>query len=151
MPFPSPRELLETSHNDSSEHETLKELQFRSHPSRSCSLLFCTTIAGYWVCCLCVFFYCCPCWVFTDGRAFSLVGAGRATLWVPCMDFSLWWPLCLQTMGSGMHRLQQWWLTCLVAPQKWGPPGPGAKPMFPALAGQFFTTEPPEEAQAIAF
>lgn len=71
------RELLETSNNDSSEHETVKELQFRSHPSRSCSLLFCPTIAGYWVCCFCVFFNCCPCWVFTGARAFSLVGAGR--------------------------------------------------------------------------
>ena len=67
------------------------------------------------------------------------------------MDFSLWWPLWLQTMGSGMRRLQQWWLTHLVAPQKWGPPAPGAKPMSPALTGQFFTTEPPGEAQLLLF
>lgn len=53
-------------------------------------------------------------------------------------------------MGSGMHRLQQLWLTCLVASQV-GPPRPGAKPTSPALAGQFFTTEPPGEAQAIDF
>ena len=50
-------------------------------------------------------------------------------------------------MGSDM----QLWLTRLVAPQKWGLPEPGVKPMSPALAGKFFTTEPPGEAQAIGF
>lgn len=44
------------------------------------------------------------------------------------MDFSLWGPLWLLTMGSGMHRLQQLWLTCLVASQKWSPPRPGPNP-----------------------
>ena len=41
------------------------------------------------------------------------------------------------------HRLSScgvWaWLLCGI----WDPPGPGIEPMSPALAGGFFTTEPP--------
>ena len=140
------REQLETSNNDSSEHETLKELQFCSPPPgvASCSLAPQLPAAGFVGF---VFFNCCPCRVFIAAWAFSLVGAGRGHSLVQCRDFSLWWPLWLQTMGSEMHRLQQLWLTRLVAPQKWGLPKPGVKPMSPALAGK----EPPGEAQAIGF
>jgi len=33
----------------------------------------------------------------------------------------------------------------------WHPPRPGIKPMSPALAGDFFTTESPEKPQAISY
>ena len=70
------REQLETSNNDSSEHETLKELQFCSAPPgvASCSLAPQLPAAGFVGF---VFFNCCPCRVFIAAWAFSLVGAGR--------------------------------------------------------------------------
>lgn len=98
-----------------------------------------------------VFFYCCPCWVFTVAWAFSLVGAGRghslgavhgllivgASL---VADHGLW---NAQTSAVVAHML-----SCLSEVES---SQTGAKPTSPALAGQFFTTEPPGEAQAIDF
>ena len=73
------RELLETSNNDSSEHENLKELQFCSYPPgvASCSFAPQLLAIGFVVFVFVFFFYCCLCWVFTVAWAFSLVGAGR--------------------------------------------------------------------------
>ena len=52
------------------------------------------------------------------------------------------WASVLMAPGSG-HRLHSWgariWLPCGI----WDPPGPGIEPVSPALAGRFFTTEPP--------
>ena len=45
-----------------------------------------------------------------------------------------------QAPGSQASELQ---LMVLVALGHWDLPGPGIKPMSPALAGGFFTTEPP--------
>ena len=36
-------------------------------------------------------------------------------------------------------------VSCLVAPHMWDLPGPGIELVSPALAGRFFTTEPPEK------
>ena len=33
----------------------------------------------------------------------------------------------------------------------WDPPGPGIEPMSPALAGGFFTTEPPGKPMPLVF
>ena len=44
-----------------------------------------------------------------------------------------------QALGSHASVVQ---LMVLVAPGCWDLPGPGIKPMSPALAGGFFTTEP---------
>ena len=47
----------------------------------------------------------------------------------------------LQSVGSRADRLQQLWLAGLVG--MWDLPRPGIKPVSPALAGGFVTTEPP--------
>ena len=69
-----------------------------------------------------------------------------------CTDFSLQWLLLLQLMGSRVHGLQQmgpWALehrlnsmACLLLGM-WHLPRPGTEPVSLALAGKFFTTEPP--------
>ena len=43
----------------------------------------------------------------------------------------------LSSIGAGAQLLRG----------KWGPPGPGIEPLSPALAGGFFTTEPPGSPQ----
>ena len=39
-------------------------------------------------------------WVFVAGCQLSLVAASKATPWLWCMGFSLWWILLLQSTGS---------------------------------------------------
>ena len=48
----------------------------------------------------------------------------------------------LQLLGS-RAQAQELYHTSLVAPGTWDPPGPGIEPASLALAGGFFTTEPP--------
>ena len=69
---------------------------------------------------------------------------------VEYMGFSLQWLLFLQSTGS---RERAQWLRCtgLVAPSMLDLPGPGIKPMSPALAGGFFTTGPPGKSQKVSF
>ena len=79
-----------------------------------------------------------------------------ATLWPPCMVSSLWWLVVLWSTGSRVHGLQSLhllgsraqtqslchkglvaaWHLCHL-------PGSGREHVSPALAGRFFTTEPP--------
>ena len=73
---------------------------------------------------------------------FFLFVTSRATFELWCADFSLRWLLLLQSMGSrmcGLSGSSSW------APElsRWDLLGPGIDPVSPALAGGFFTTEPP--------
>ena len=68
--------------------------------------------------------------------------------------FSLQQLLLLSTTDSGQvdsvdkapvlgHGLNSFDAQAQLLRGVWDPPGPGIKPVFPALAGGFFTTEPP--------
>ena len=41
------------------------------------------------------------------------------------------------------HRRSSWGTWAQLLCNMWDPPGPGIEPTSPALAGRFFTTEPP--------
>jgi len=47
-------------------------------------------------------------------------------------------------MGILQGRIQEYW-SGLPFPSSGDLPRPGIKPVSPALAGRFFTTEPPEK------
>ena len=68
---------------------------------------------------------------------FSLVVASGGYSSLRCRSFSLWWLLLLQSTGPivVMHGLTDTWDLL----------GSGIKPVSPALAGGFFTTEPPRK------
>ena len=97
---------------------------------------------------------CWLCWVFTAARAFSDCSE-RGCSCTGCPGSSLQWLLLLQSVGSRASRLQQLqfvssrpqaqqlWLTGLVALQHVGSFQNRDRNMSPALAGRFFTAEPP--------
>ena len=75
--------------------------------------------------------------------------------------FSLQWLLLLQSTGSRhagfsscSMQAQELWCTGLVALRQlnlWDLPGPGIKPVSPALAGGFSTTAPPGKSRMFRF
>ena len=75
-------------------------------------------------------FYCCV--------GFSLAAVSGVYSSLQCAGFSLQWLLLLQSMGSIVNGAQSQLLRGM-----WNLPRPGIEPMPPALAGRFFTTEPP--------
>ena len=88
--------------------------------------------------------------VFVAACRLSLVAAsgGYSSLW--CVGFSLWWLLLLQSMGSRAqasvvvaHGLSSCGARAQLLRGIWDLPGPGLKPVSPALAGGFLTTAPP--------
>ena len=108
---------------------------------------------------LCVYFW--LCWVFIAAwPSLSLRQVGT-TLQLQCMGFSLQRLFLLWRTGSRMLRLQELQRVgsvavtpglqgtgCVVVAHKfschmWALPGSGIEPMSPAVAGSFFTTEPP--------
>ena len=52
-----------------------------------------------------------------------------------------WTVTCQAPLSMGFPRQERW--SRLSFPSPWDLPDPGIEPMFPALAGGFFTTEPP--------
>ena len=54
-----------------------------------------------------------------------------------CVGFSSWGPWALE------HRLNSCGAQAYLLCSMWDFPAPGTEPVFPALAGGFFTTEPP--------
>ena len=96
-------------------------------------------------------------------RLFLELWRVEATLQVWHLGFSLWWLHLLHSMGSRASRLQQLqhegsvvavpgalenrlnkcgtWAQLLRG--MWDLPRPGIEPVSPALAGRFFTIEPP--------
>ena len=96
--------------------------------------------------------YFCLCWVFVALRGFSLVGSGGFSLW--CIGFSLPRLLLLQSTSSrhlGFSIAACRLSSCVSGAQlfcgMWDLPGTGIKPMSPALAGRFFTSESPGKSQ----
>ena len=98
-------------------------------------------------------------WVFIAACGLSLVATsgGYSLLW--CVGFSLQWLLSLWSMGSRHagfssygsqaleHRLSR--VRAQFLHGIWDLPGPGLKPVSPALAGGFLTTAPPGKPQDI--
>ena len=88
----------------------------------------------------------------------------RELLYLRCSGFSLQWLLLLQSRalgrgaeasvavahglngwGSGAleHRVSSWGAQASLLCGMWELPGPGIEPVSPALAGRFFSNEPP--------
>ena len=94
-------------------------------------------------------------WVFVAARKLSLVAMSRGCSLLRCAGFSLQWLLLLWSMGSwragfsscGSRALERRLSSCGTRAQllhgMQDPPGPGIKPVSPALAGGFLTTAPP--------
>ena len=94
-------------------------------------------------------------WVFIAARRFSLVVVNGDYSLLRCVDFSLWWLLLLQSMGSRHvgfrscgsraleHRLSSCGARASLLCGMWVFPWPGLKPIFPTLAGGLSTTAPP--------
>ena len=115
-----------------------------------------------WVlCCLlfeyifiCLFSYFWLCWVFIAVWAFLTCSAWASRY----SGFS-----CCRTQALGRldfsrcglwalaHRLSSWSTRAQLLRSLWNPPRPGIKPLSPALAGGFFTTEPPRETLCCLF
>ena len=94
-------------------------------------------------------------WVFTvlHGLSLAVVSSGYCSLW--CAGFLLQWLLLLWSTGSrhvgfsscGSRALERRLSSCGTWTQllrgMWDLPGPGLKPMSPALVGRFLTIVPP--------
>ena len=50
---------------------------------------------------------------------------------------------CVGVSSCGAPAQELWLMGLVALSCVWGPPGPGMEPVSPALAGGFFTTEPP--------
>ena len=93
--------------------------------------------------------------IFIAMRAFSLVEGSGGCSPAAAQGFSLWWLFLSQSMGSrarGLsscgswaleHRLSSCGAQADLLCGMWDLPRPGIKPMPPAVASRFFTTEPP--------
>ena len=61
---------------------------------------------------------------------------------IPVQLFAtLWTVACQAPLSMGLFRQEYW--SWLPFPSPGDLPDPGIEPVFPALAGGFFTTEPP--------
>ena len=101
-----------------------------------------------------VFWFFWLCWVFAAARGLSLVAVSGGYSLLLCAGFSLLW-LLLRSTGSrhtgfsscGSRALDRRLSSCGTWTQllcgMWDLPGPGLKPVSPALAGEFSTTVPP--------
>ena len=58
--------------------------------------------------------------------------------------FATPWPVAYEASWSMGFSRQEYW-SGLPFPSPRVPPSPGTEPAFPALAGGFFTAEPPEK------
>ena len=101
-----------------------------------------------------LFIYFWLCWVSVAMWSFLSLQQVVAALWVRCSCFSLQWLLLLQNTDSRVrsgfssrstwaHELHLLGSTAQAHSCAWDLPGSGIKPVSPALAGNFFTTEPP--------
>ena len=100
--------------------------------------------------------------VFVAAHGLSLVAASRGYSLLWCVGFSMPWLLLFRStvsrrvgfsscgtwaqqlwLAGSRARAQQLWCTGFVAPRHVDLPGPGIKPVSPALAGRFLITRPP--------
>ena len=94
---------------------------------------------------------------------FSLVAVSGGYSSLRCTGFSLRWLLLLRSTDSklagfsscGLRALERRLSSCgsqaLLLRGMWDLPGPGLKPMSPALAGGFLTTAPPGKSLSVWF
>ena len=106
-------------------------------------------------------------WVFVAVRRLSLVAASGGYSLLRCASFSLRLLLLLRSTGArraGFSSCATWFSSCASqalerrlsscvarACGMWDLPGPGLKPVSPALAGRFLTTAPPGKSPTRAF
>ena len=74
---------------------------------------------------------------------FSLAAVSGGFSFLERAGFSLRWLVLLQGTGSTARGLQLLWHMGFLVSRLVNPPGPGIKPMSPALAGGLLTTGPP--------
>ena len=115
-------------------------------------VLFIFIIIIIWLCWVFVAAHRLPLVVSSQGYS-SLLCTGYSSLL--CTGFSLWWLLLLRSTDSrltGFSSCGSWALGCRLSSCgaqaellrcMWDLPGPGLKPVSPALAGRFLTTAPP--------
>ena len=77
---------------------------------------------------------------------FSCCGARALGIWASIVVAHR-----LSSCGSRAleHRLSSWGAWALLLCCMWGLPGPGLKPVSPALAGRFLTTVPPGKPRVV--
>ena len=102
-------------------------------------------------------------WVFIAGHGLSLIVVSQWFFSCKRAGFSLWCLLLLGNIGSrarGLSNCSSRALECRLRScgtrvkllrGTWDLPGPGFKPVSPALAGRFLTTGPPGKSCAILF
>ena len=86
-------------------------------------------------------------WVFVAARGLSLVVASGGYSSSRCTGFALQWLLFLRSMGSRCTGFSSCGTRAQLLCSMWDLPGPGFKPVSPALAGRFLTTAPPGKPQ----
>ena len=127
---------------ESSVHHLSQSLSYFLWISRIATILFFF---------FCKFIYFWLRWVSVAVRRLSLVAASRgySSLW--CAGFSLRWLLLLPSTGSRCAGFSSCVSRAQLLSGMWDLPGPGLKPMSPALAGRFLTTAPPGKSQELPF
>ena len=90
-------------------------------------------------------------WVFIAACGLSPVATSGGYSLLRCIGFSLQWLLLLRSTGSRRPGFSSCGTWALLLRGMWDLPGPGIKPMFPALVGGFLTTAPPGESGNICF
>ena len=83
------------------------------------------------------------CGVFAAALGLSLVVAMGGYFLVSVLKLLIAMASLIAEHGPYGMQAQQLWLTGLFALSMWDLPGPGIKPMFPALVGRFLTSGPP--------
>ena len=105
---------------------------------------------------------CCCMWAFSscgDGGS-SLVAVPRLLIVVASLvaEHRLWGPQASAVAAPGLsscsspaleHRLSSYGTRAQLLPGTWGLPASGIEPVSPALAGRFFTTEPPGKPYSV--
>ena len=82
-------------------------------------------------------------WVFIAAHGLSLVVLSGGYSLLPFEGFSWRWLLLLQSKGSRRAGFSSCGTRAWLLRGMWDLPGPGLKPVSPALAGGFLTTVPP--------
>ena len=90
-------------------------------------------------------------WVFIAARGLSLVVVSRGYSSLQCTGFSLQWFLLLQSMGSRCAGFSSCGARASLLCGMRDLPRPGLKPVSPAVAGGFLTTEPPGKSRRLGF
>ena len=94
-----------------------------------------------------LFIYFWLCWVFVAVHGLSLVAASGGHSSLRCTGFSWRCLLLLRSTGSRRAGFSSCGAQAQLLRSMWDLPGPGIKPVSPALADRFSTTVPPGKSQ----